>query len=149
MARLDYLCEKRRWEAEQARSAPPPQFVSSDLPDAEEEHFTYNDNNSHTQLDHHQEIDAVQRLEDQELEALIARMQEDENEQNGRPGQAVHHDAEDYSSSVFGSDDDEYDSIFLDLIDETGGGGGSGVAAGVDQRHEYPAGDMDVEMDLS
>ena len=88
-----------------------------------------------------QEADAILQQENEELEALVALMQEDENRRNQ---QSENQDAHDDRSSAFGSDDDEYDSIFMDMIDETGG-----AAPGSEQQqhqHPHPA---DDEMDLS
>ena len=146
MARLDYLNEKRRWEAEQARTAP---VAYPDLVDAEEEPVEYDlpgyhnsqmqwDTQLHTPLPSDQEADAVLQQEDQELEALVAMMQEDERRQNQQSNNQE--DTNDYSSS-FGSDDDEYDNIFMNLIDENGG-----AAAGPEHQHPQP---VDDEMDLS
>jgi hypothetical protein len=144
MARLDYLKEKRRWEAEQVRSAPQlhPDFAEAeetsdyDLP-------TYSNQMSwdpQAQSEHplDPEADLVQQQEDEELEALIALMQEDENRRNQHSNCQEAHDDR---SSAFGSDDDEYDSIFMDMIDETGG-----ATTGPEQQDQHTA---DDSMDLS
>ncbi|THX75218.1 hypothetical protein D6D04_07515 [Aureobasidium pullulans] len=148
MARLDYLKEKRRWEAEQVRSAPP---LYPDLPDAEEDSSeydlpTYNnqmawDPRSQSDYPLDQEADAILQQENEELEALVALMQEDENRRNQ---QSDSQDAHDDRSSAFGSDDDEYDSIFMDMIDETGG-----AAPGSEQQQQQYQHPADDEMDLS
>jgi hypothetical protein len=144
MARLDYLKEKRRWEAEQVRSAPAlhPDFVEAeessdyDLP-------TYSsqmawDSQARSEYPQDPEADLVLQREDEELEALVALMQEEENRRNQQSNsQEVQNDC----SSAFGSDDDEYDSIFMDMIDETGG-----AAPGTGQQHQDTADDT---MDLS
>lgn len=143
MARLDYLKEKRRWEAEQVRSAPQlhPDFVEAeealeyDLP-------TYSsqmvwDPQSQSNHPPDPEADAILQQENEELEALVALMQEDEIRQNN--SQEAHDDR----SSAFGSDDDEYDNIFMNLIDETGG---AAAGSGHQQEHQFIA---DDEMDLS
>ncbi|KAI4720287.1 hypothetical protein E4T48_03415 [Aureobasidium sp. EXF-10727] len=141
MARLDYLKEKRRWEAEQVRSAPSlhPEFAEAeeasdyDLP-TYSSHMTWDPQSQHDYpLD--PEADAALQQENEELEALIALMQEDENRLNQHSNSQEAHDDR---SSAFGSDDDEYDSIFMNLIDETGG-----AASGPEQQHQ------DDEMDLS
>ncbi|KAH0365204.1 hypothetical protein KCU65_g6256, partial [Aureobasidium melanogenum] len=140
MARLDYLKEKRRWEAEQVRSAPQlhPDFAEAeesseyDLPTYSSQMAWDPQSQSDYPLD--PEADAILQQENEELEALVALMQEDENRQN--------QEAHDDRSSAFGSDDDEYDNIFMNLIDETGG-----AATGSDQhQHQHTA---DDEMDLS
>ncbi|KAH0337170.1 hypothetical protein KCU81_g8230, partial [Aureobasidium melanogenum] len=143
MARLDYLKEKRRWEAEQVRSAPQ---LHPDFAEAEEaSEYDLPTYNSQTAWDPQSrfdypldpEADAILQQENEELEALVALMQEDEQRQNQ---QSNSQEAYDDRSSAFGSDDDEYDNIFMNLIDETGG------AAGGSGQHQSTA---DDEMDLS
>jgi hypothetical protein len=142
MARLDYLKEKRRWEAEQVRSAPP---QHSDFAEAEETSDydlpTYNsqmawDPQSRSEYPLDSETDLILQQEDEELEALVALMQEEERNQQPNSQEALND-----CSSAFGSDDDEYDSIFMDMIDETGG-----TAPGNEQEHQHTADDT---MDLS
>jgi hypothetical protein len=144
MARLDYLKEKRRWEAEQVRSAPSlhPDFAEAeetsdyDLPTYSNQMSWHPQSQSEYPLD--SEADLVLQQEDEELEALIALMQEDENRRNQQSNSQETHDDR---SSAFGSDDDEYDSIFMDMIDETGG-----AAPGPEQQNQHTA---DDSMDLS
>lgn len=144
MARLDYLKEKRRWEAEQVRSAPSlhPDFAEAEeTPDYDlptySSHMTWD---TQSQSDHllDPEADLVLQQENEEMEALLAMMQEDENRRNQ---QSNSQEAHDDRSSAFGSDDDEYDDIFMNMIDETGG-----VAPGSEQEHQHPEDDT---MDLS
>ncbi|KAG9737239.1 hypothetical protein E4T50_07054 [Aureobasidium sp. EXF-12298] len=146
MARLDYLKEKRRWEAEQVRSAP---SLHPDFAEAEEASEydlpTYSSQmawDSQSQFDYppDPEADAILQQENEELEALVALMQEDENRQNQ---QFNNQEVQDDRSSAFGSDDDEYDNIFMNLIDETGG---AAAGSGHQQQHQPTA---DDEMDLS
>lgn len=144
MARLDYLKEKRRWEAEQVRSAP---SLHPDFAEAEETSDydlpTYSsqmvwDAQSQSQYPLDPEADLVLQQEDEEMEALLAMMQEDDNRRNQQSNsQEAHNDC----SSAFGSDDDEYDSIFMNMIDETGG-----AASGSEQQNQHTA---DDKMDLS
>jgi hypothetical protein len=144
MARLDYLKEKRRWEAEQVRSAPSlhPDFAEAeetsdyDLPTYSNQMAWDPQSQSEYPLD--SEADLVLQQEDEELEALVALMQEDENRRNQQANSQGTHDDR---SSAFGSDDDEYVSIFMDMIDETGG-----AAPGSEQQHQHTA---DDSMDLS
>jgi len=144
MARLDYLKEKRRWEAEQVRSAPSlhPDFAEAeetsdyDLPTYSSQMAWDPQYQSQYPLD--SEADLVLQQEDEELEALIALMQEDENR---RAQQSNSQEAHDDRSSAFGSDDDEYDDIFMNMIDETGG-----ASSGHEQEHQHAA---DDSMDLS
>ncbi|KAI5197251.1 hypothetical protein E4T39_07430 [Aureobasidium subglaciale] len=145
MARLDYLKEKRRWEAEQVRSAPP---LYPDFSEAEEVSYydlpTYSSQmamDAHSQSDYplDSEADAILQQEDEEMEALITLMQEDENR---RHQQSNSQEVNDDRSSAFGSDDEEYDTIFMNMIDETGGS----AAASEQQLHQHTA---DDEMDMS
>ncbi|CAD0113466.1 unnamed protein product [Aureobasidium uvarum] len=142
MARLDYLKEKRRWEAEQGRSAPSlhPEFAEAeevsdyDLP-------TYSsqvawDPQSQPDYPLDPEVDAVLQQENEELEALIALMQEEDHRRNK---QSDSQEAHDDRSSAFGSDDDEYDNIFMNMIDETGG-----AASASEQQHQHTADEMDL-----
>lgn len=144
MARLDYLKEKRRWEAEQVRSAP---SLHPDFAEAEEtldyDLPTYSSQmalDTQSQSDHplDPEADLVLQQEDEEMEALLAMMQEDENRRNQ---QSNNQEAHDDRSSAFGSDDDEYDDIFMNMIDGTGG-----AVTGSEQEHQHPEDDT---MDLS
>ncbi|KAI4761709.1 hypothetical protein E4T52_02667 [Aureobasidium sp. EXF-3400] len=143
MARLDYLKEKRRWEAEQVRSAP---LLHPDFAEAEETSDydlpTYSsqmawDPQSQSEYPLDSEADIALQQENEEMEALLAMMQEDENRRNQQSDSQEHDDR----SSAFGSDDDEYDSIFMDMIDETGG-----AASGSEQQNQHTAVD---QMDLS
>lgn len=139
MARLDYNTEKRRWEAEQARSAPP---TYSEPPEEDHEDPSRQAIHSqqwHPRYEHHglhapteSEADAVLQQETAELEALVSMMENQElrfarhKDDGGMvplPPTPRLGDRQD-GSSVFGSDDEEYDSIFMDLIDEQGGCGG-------------------------
>lgn len=144
MARLDYLKEKRRWEAEQVRSAPSlhPDFAEAeetsdyDLPMYSGQMVWDPQSQSDYSLD--PEADLVLQQENEEMEALLALMQEDENRRNQQSNSQETHDDR---SPAFGSDDDEYDDIFMNMIDETGG-----VASGSEQEHQHTA---DDSMDLS
>ncbi|KAI5254394.1 hypothetical protein E4T42_02359 [Aureobasidium subglaciale] len=147
MARLDYLKEKRRWEAEQVRSAPP---LYPDFSEAEEtadyDLPTYSsqmamDPRSQSGFPIDIEADAILRQEDEEMEALMALMQEDENR---RTQHFNSQEASDDRSSAFGSDDEEYDNIFMNLIDETGGSADTSGQQQQDRQHT-----ADDEMDMS
>lgn len=172
MARLDYKTERRRWEAEQARSAPP-----TYLDDAtEEEHYEPDSSFGYYQTPNHgsgggsssfnasnddmmfsqpqssniqtrqsqhpfgfsplsdAEAEAVLRQENEELEALVEMMESQQLPQYGEHESRQHSQQQSQetgqnagygshpdpcASSVSGSDDgEEYDSIFMDLIDE-------------------------------
>lgn len=68
------------------------------------------------ELPDQQEADAVLQQESAELEALLSLMQQ----QGGIVDNEMDSDTRPEDSSVFGSDDEEYDSIFMDFIDEQG-----------------------------
>lgn len=127
MARLDYITQKRRWEAEQARLAPP---TYSD-PSEEAENENSSDlpywgsqmaisqpvsNHDYEPSDRDREADAALQQEDAELEALLSLMQQ----QGASIDQEMKAETTPEDASVFGSDDDEYDSIFMDFIDDQG-----------------------------
>jgi len=98
---LDFVSERKRWEAEKARQAPP---ENDDVPEE-----LLDDTASLPQLQSYQhalqfqpeitEADYVAAQEEYELQQLIASM---EQEGDGR------------SSQHYGSDDEDYDSIFME-----------------------------------
>ncbi|GAB7348141.1 hypothetical protein MBLNU459_g6157t1 [Dothideomycetes sp. NU459] len=142
MARLDYVNQKRRWEAEQARLAPP---TYSDPPEeAEVDTTSYlplwssqttapqpiaSQNYGLPMQDY--EADAVFQQENEELEALLSLMQKEQQQQQqqqeGTNDAEMQGDTRQDEASVFGSDDEEYDSIFMDFIDDQGGIPSSGL----------------------
>jgi hypothetical protein len=103
--RLDFISDHKRWEAEKARQAPE---LQDDLIEDEEELPTsYTYTSSSTQF--HQlpqeemsEADYVILQEQQELEALIAAMEDEQHE----------HET---ASQHFGSDDEDYDQLFMEV----------------------------------
>lgn len=125
LARLDYMTQKRQWEAEQALNAP--QEYTDEEPEAEilgdeamNELSGFGAQTQHSPfagqtkqpclaLDEREAEEVLQR-EDEEMEALIA-MMEDESRTNEQKQEHEQQDASD-NSSIFGNDDDVYDSIF-------------------------------------
>ena len=103
------------WEAELARTAPsleepPEEDEVADLPiySSQNTVFKSQTDPGTTQLlsDDAREVDDMQRQEEEDLEALLALM-EAEEEQNHPPRAGP--------SQSYGSDDEDYDSIFLNL----------------------------------
>lgn len=116
---LDFKSERQRWEAELEKSAP--SLDSSDFEEDEEDLPVFSGQQAASQpftIFHNDEptsdartsdeADAVLEQEDRELEALLALM-EDEHD--------VLMDQE--ASQHFGSDDEDYDSLFMDLVPES------------------------------
>lgn len=94
---LDFVSERKRWEAEKARQAPPENDVFDD--DVEEDATLPEWSNACPQFEEGMtEADWVAAQEEYELQQMIASM-EYEN---------------DASSQHYGSDDDDYDSIFME-----------------------------------
>jgi hypothetical protein len=97
------VTEQKRWEAEKARQAPEisDEFIEQSLAeDVSTAHSTTGNNDGRTQ----QEIEEAEYIlaqEEQELQALIALMEE-KAERN------------DHTSQHYGSDDDDYDEIFME-----------------------------------
>ncbi|KAK1908685.1 hypothetical protein P3342_009536 [Pyrenophora teres f. teres] len=100
---LDFVSERKRWEAEKARQAPP---ENDDVP----EELLDDAAALPSQLPHYHhvtmqldqgltEADYVAAQEEYELQQLVASMEQDGDGQ---------------SSQHYGSDDDDYDSIFME-----------------------------------
>ena len=178
LAKLDYNNERRRWEAERLREAPPATFSDdpeadfalpsssrmTDVQDTDAEGMVYSRGQSRhtsqipagwTGAEHEiaeAEAEAIAQLEDEELEALLSLMDDRDNEivtpnqqydvpatnatrQRNIDGTSPHAAI----PAHFGSDDDDYDSIFMDLMED----GGTPRFPGV---HEQV---MDTGMDMS
>jgi len=127
--RLDFVQRQKQWEAEQARSAP---LLPSDAPEEEDEedlsHMIYSGNATQTSMSFSQwqatpeEADEIAQMEDEELEALLSFLPGEDSTshqqhsyqpiQNQDQGQQANEPMSDH----FGSDDDDYDSLFSDFI---------------------------------
>lgn len=124
--------EKRQWEADKTRSAPP---GYTDEPDEEDldgpggssglpgyssqmhlSHSMSGDQSFAPALEEEQ-VDEVLQCENEELEALISMLEEEQRQQN-QERQPEGHSQDDISG--FGSDDEVYDSIFMDIEDDSG-----------------------------
>lgn len=123
--RLDFVQRQKRWEAEQARAAP---LLPSDGPEEEEEddfsQMIFSGNATQTSLPSIQwqatpeEADHIAQMEDEELEALLSFLP---GEEISLPQQHSHQSIQEQQpdeqmSEHFGSDDDDYDSLFSDFI---------------------------------
>lgn len=104
--RLDFVSRRKRWETEQARSAP---RLDGAIEEEEESHGAASSSqNDCMQLssypseqrypDEEREAEAVMQQEDQEVEALVSLMDEEERAQH------------------YGSDEEDYDSLFMDYV---------------------------------
>lgn len=96
------MSDQKRWEAEKARQAPE---LSEDFIDEDTENDQLPQIHSNRNEQDMDEADYVLSQEEQELQALIALMEE--QEQN------------DAASQHYGSDDDDYDQIFMECTDST------------------------------
>jgi hypothetical protein len=87
---LDYMSERKRWEARKARQAPP-----------EEDEIVEEDMLASTEGEMEMtEADYVAAQEQYELEQLVAMREEEEKT----------------SSQCYGSDDEDYDEIFMECV---------------------------------
>ena len=129
--RLDFVQRQKQWEAEQARSAP---LLPSDAPEEEDDedpsHMIFSGNATQNSLSFSQwqvtpeEADKIAQMEDEELEALLSFLPGEGNDlpqqQNSQPiqdqGQGQDQQGNEPMSDHFGSDDDDYDSLFSDFV---------------------------------
>ncbi|KAL9001196.1 MAG: hypothetical protein Q9169_000380 [Polycauliona sp. 2 TL-2023] len=114
--REDFLASERHWMESQYRSAPPPLTCPED------------DELKDTTLDHEHDdemIDQVLSQENQDVDALISLFEEHSDQTR----HAIDKPGDD------GSDDEKYDSIFLDLLSSTSNGRLSKIS------HEVPVGE--------
>jgi hypothetical protein len=97
---LDFISERKRWEAEKARQAPAENddMIEEVLEDASLPEWT----NMAPQMGQQMtEADYVAAQEEYELQQLIASMEQQEQEN-------------DAASQHFGSDDEDYDQLFME-----------------------------------
>ncbi|KAI9652737.1 MAG: hypothetical protein M1821_007811 [Bathelium mastoideum] len=115
--RLDYISERRKWEAQLAETAPPveepPEEEEADLPTCSGQPPIFESqtalDSSHLSSEDAREVDEFRRQEEEDLEALIALMETRKEEEQQHPAKAQ-------PSERYGSDDDDYDGMFLSLI---------------------------------
>ena len=108
--RLDFVQRQRAWEAEQARDAP--QIPSGPVEEEDEDVYELPSSSSNAmQISSQQpddQVDAVLQREEEELEALLEFM----------PGQEG-----DTHSEHLWSDDDDYDALFSQFMEQDAMGG--------------------------
>ncbi|KAL6706104.1 hypothetical protein ACN47E_006020 [Coniothyrium glycines] len=129
---LDFVSERKRWEAEKARQAPPENddFDEEVMEDADLPAWS---SKTPQHEDGMTEVDYIAAQEEYELQELIASM-EQEN---------------DVASQHYGSDDDDYDSIFMDCANLADGHyQQTGSSSGVGNDHVDTM-DMDMDMDMA
>jgi hypothetical protein len=141
--RLDFVQRQKKWEAEQARAAP---MLPSDGPEEEEEEdfsqMIFSGSAAQSSMPSTQqwqatpeEADEIAQMEDEELEALLSFLPGEESALPQPQGyyQPVQMQGRDEQiSEHFGSDDDDYDSLFSDFINAEAHetvDGGNGVQA--------------------
>ncbi|KAL9097328.1 MAG: hypothetical protein Q9165_000755 [Trypethelium subeluteriae] len=112
---LDYVSERKKWEAELAHSAPPPEEPpeeETDLPEYSSQGpiFMSQDppQNYQSSCDDAREVDDIERQQQEDLEALLSLMETEEEQ--GQPRRQAQ------DSQRYDSDDEDYDSIFLGLM---------------------------------
>jgi len=159
--RLDFVQRQKKWEAEQARAA---HFLPLDAPEEEEEGLadqgsfglpSPSGNAMQMSVPSWQwqatpeEADEVAQRESEELEELLSLLPGDagslqyehqQQEQQSQAHQPQGHDEQ--MSEHYGSDDDDYDALFSDFINEEA----HGMAEGGDNSHTATSGDA---MDMS
>ena len=130
--RLDYMQRQKQWEAELARDAPQ---TPSDPPD-EEEGFELPTSSNAMQISQplpEDEVDDVLQWENQELEALLSYM----------PQESEPEDANSQPEQNLWSDDDDYDALFSEFMEEDEMTMSSG------QQNQPPPSQDHEEMDIS
>jgi hypothetical protein len=150
--RLDFVQRQKKWEAEQARVA---HSLPLDAPEEEEEGLDGEGSwglpgssgdamQMSSQWDATpEEADEVARRESEELEELLSLLPGDAS-----GAQYQHqHQQQDYSQAQrqedhFGSDDDDYDALFSDFINEEA----HAMCEGDDNTHTAPSGDDAMDM---
>lgn len=151
--RMDFMQRQRQWESEQARSAP---LLPSDPPEEDEDVDVPMSSNT-TRISQprasqysmpEEEADEVAQREREELEALLSYLPSEEEVMAQLPEQQKYVQNKAYaqgeSQEHFGSDDDDYDALFSDLMQAES----QTATSGDEQQHVQPTNDGD-EMDMS
>lgn len=121
--RLDFVQRQKQWEAEQARSAPLLPFDPVEEEEAEADAFEFDFASSSNAMQisapstqqPEQEADDIAQREREELEALLSFLP---GEQDFAAPQATTQGNDEQMSEHFGSDDDDYDALFSDFVNE-------------------------------
>jgi hypothetical protein len=150
--RLDFVQRQKKWEAEQARMA---HSLPLDAPEEEEDELDVEGGNwglpgssgNAMQMSSQwdaipEEADEVARRESEELEELLSLLPRDAHHQQ-QLGQHQDYQAQaQRQEDHFGSDDDDYDALFSDFINEEA----HGMPEGDDNAHTAPNGDDAMDM---
>jgi hypothetical protein len=150
--RLDFVQRQKKWEAEQARMA---HSLPLDAPEEEEDELDVEGGNwgllgsSGNAMQRSSQWDAtpeeaeeVARRESEELEELLSLLPGDAHHQQ-QLGQHQDYQAQaQRQEDHFGSDDDDYDALFSDFINEEAHGMPEGDAIA----HTAPNGDDAMDM---
>jgi hypothetical protein len=155
--RLDFVQRQKKWEAEQARMA---HSLPLDAPEEEEDELDVEGGNwglpgssgnamqmSSSQWDAApEEADEVARRESEELEELLSLLPGDASGPHQQYQQHQHRQQK-YPQAPrqddhFGSDDDDYDALFSDFINEEA----HGMPEGNNIDHTAPSGDDAMDM---
>jgi len=126
--RSDYIAQQRRREEKCARSAPEVQldFESDDddnaLPESRQQQYEYPSTPRLSPYQADLEVDAIAQLEEQELQELVALVEEDEMHIPSSP-------------TRYGSDDEEYEDIFMEVLSSQEGA--QKQQGGLSQTREY------------
>lgn len=121
--RKDFLSRKKEWELDQARSAPEVPQVIDDEREAE--------SNS---IEEVEMVDQFLSQENQAFEALVSSMQDSADQED-------HHQQK--TMSDYGSDEEEYDQLFKEIMS------GQGSAERSTDTVDDDATEQDQEMDIS
>lgn len=111
---MDYLLRKKDWELEQARSTPDtPQALEDD--ELEAESTIDGESAEHVYMllwlrSYLAEVDRILLQENEEFEALVSSMRDTADQ--GQPQHTI--------GSDYGSDEEEYDQIFMEVISRQG-----------------------------
>jgi hypothetical protein len=129
LQQLDFVSERKRWESKKAQEAPPPEDDAEEEPMSDEALPQILSNAPRPEL-FMTEADYLLAQEEYELQQLVASMEQDQ-------------DQETVPQQHFGSDDEDYDQIFMEC------------ATNFDTRYQqqpqpYDSGYMDVDdMDMT
>jgi hypothetical protein len=109
--RSDYLAQRRKWEEDRDREAQ--NFL--DYEDEDSEHalpmLPPRSPRLHAQPDDEQQVDEIAQIEEQELRALLEMQQQQQAQEVGIQTQNIPS-----SPTHYGSDDDDFDDIFMELV---------------------------------
>ncbi|KAF2809671.1 uncharacterized protein BDZ99DRAFT_463445 [Mytilinidion resinicola] len=110
LLRLDFVAEQKRWEAEKAKEAPNAErdlddYVSSGWNSGRHTSRSQQRQDADANVENYpaEEADHILEQENRELDALISSLNESHPDQDDIP-------------QGFGSDDDDYDALFMDLL---------------------------------